>query len=320
MMKLGRRPLLQGYYRDRLCDSQARTIWDSGWRANRIVEGCNELLAALMKREPGFSGILYWAVGEGKPVWDNLMPSPGAGDRQLSAEVARKALPVADIVYLDENNQVVGEPTPRLQITAAFTREELGGEGPRFLREFGLFGGNATNVANSGWMIDYVIHPRIQVAVGMTLMRSLHLAFGVGGTGMEGGVGGFGGTLPVNSIDGVGQQFSSVLNAAGVHTLNDLIAVNPLQPIRPIPDVKLREFRAKARMALGLRADLASFAQLSEWSISRFLREDPEVIFAEVPDVLTSQVIELQEMLAVLQVALDDTALREISLGTLISS
>ena len=320
MMKLGPRPLLQGYYCDRLCDSQSRMIWESGWRANRIVEGCNELLAALMKREPGISGILYWAVGEGAVAWDNLMPSPSADDRELSAEVARKAMSAADIVFLDEHNQVVEGPTPRIQITAAFTREELGGGASRFLREFGLFGGNATNAANSGWMIDYVIHPRIEISEGMTLTRSLHLAFGVGGAGIEDAVGGFGGTLPVNSIDGVGHRFASVLNAAGVRTLNDLIAVNPLQPIRPIPGVKLREFRAKARMALGLRADLTPFVPLSEWSISRFLQEDPEVIFAEVPGVMTSQVIELQERLAVLQVALDDAALREISLGTLMQS
>ncbi|HMS82458.1 MAG TPA: hypothetical protein PKD12_02260 [Nitrospira sp.] len=320
MMKQAHRSMLQGFYRDQVCNSQNRMIWDSGWRANRIVESCNELLAALMKREPGVSGILYWAVGEGAAAWDSLMPSPSAGDRKLSAEVARKALSVENIAFLDENNQIVDEATPRLQISAAFTRGELGGEGPRFLREFGLFGGNATNAANTGWMIDYVIHPRIQLSEGMRLTRNLHLSFGVGGAGTVNVVGGFGGTLPVNSIDGVGQRFSSAFHVAGVRTLNDLIAVNPLQRIQSIPDIKFLEFRAKAKMVLEFRADLRPFASLSEWSISRLLQVDPESISAEVPDIATHQVIQIREALSVLQVALDDAALREVSLGTLLNS
>ncbi|MDH5626205.1 MAG: hypothetical protein OEY21_08870 [Nitrospira sp.] len=320
MMPREHRPLLQGYYRDRLCDSDNQTIWDGGWRTNRVVDRCNGLLAALMKGEPGFAGILYWAVGEGEPAWDNLMPSPVAGDRELSAEVARKALSAAHIAFLDERDQAVEEPTSRLRVEATFTRQELGGEGPRVLREFGLFGGDATTAANSGWMIDYVIHPRIQVSEGMTLTRNLHLIFGVGGAGTADLVGGFGGTLPVNSIDGVGHRFSSILNAAGVRTLHDLIAVNPAQRIRSIPGVKLLEFRAKAMLALGFRADLTPFASLSEWSISRLLQEDSQVILAGAPGVGTSQVIQLQEALAVLQVAFDDAALQEISLGALMQS
>jgi hypothetical protein len=319
-MKQGDPPFLEGYYRDRLCDSQNRTIWDGGWRANRVVERCNGLLAALMKGEPGFSGILYWAVGEGEAAWDNLMPSPSGDDRELSNEVARKALSAEEIVFLDENNEAVEEPTSRLQIGTTFTPEELGGDRP--LREFGLFGGDATETANSGWMIDYVIHPRIQLSEEMTLTRNLHLTFGIGGAGMSDVAAGFGGTLPVNSIDGVGKRFGSILNVAGVRTLNDLIAVNPLQRIATIPGVKLREFRAKARMALGFRADLLPFTSLSEWNISDLLQADSEAILADIgtPSVGTSQVIQLQEALAVLQVALDDSALQEISLGTLMGS
>lgn len=319
-MKQDDPPLLQGFYRDRLCDSQNRPRWDGGWLTNRVVESCNGLLAALMKGEPGFSGILYWAVGEGAASWDNLMPNPNADDRQLSNEIARKALTAEEIVFLDEDNEPVERPTSRLQIGTTFTREEFGGQGLQSLREFGLFGGDATEAANSGWMIDYVIHPRIQLSAGMTLTRNLHLTFGIGGAGET--VGGFGGALPVNSIDGVGQRFSSVLNVAGIRTLNDLIAVNPLQRIASIPGVKLREFRAKARMALGLRADLLPFASLSEWSISNLLRADTEVLIAEIdaPEVTARHVIQMQEALAVLQVALDDTALQEISLGTLLSS
>lgn len=323
-MKRAHSPWLQGYYRDQVRNAKHRLIWDGGWRANRVVQSCNGLLAALMKGEAGFSGILFWAVGEGASSWDRLMPSPKAEDDRLTQEIVRKPLSAEDIHYLDEANQMVEGPTARLQIGATFTLEDLGGEGIRSLREFGLFGGDATAAADSGWMIDYVIHPRIQVSAGMTLTRNLYLTFGLGGGGggMEESVGGFGGALPVMSIDGVGKRFSSAFNSAGVSSLNDLIALDPLQAIASIPGVKLREFRVKARMVLGFRADLMPFAALSARSISDLLLADPETLAAEigVPAVGASHVIQLQEALAVLQVALDDSALQDISLGALLSS
>ncbi len=314
---------LKGTYNDCLIDSSGQCLWESGWQNNRVVERCHRLLAALMKREAGMSGILYWAVGEGLATWDRLMPSPNAGDTQLATEIARLALMPEQILYLDNENEISDEPTARLQISTTFTREALGGQGIRSLREFGLFGGDATETANSGWMIDYVIHPRIALSPGMTLTRNLHLTFGIGtGVGTE-TVGGFGSTLPVISIDGVGEQFSVLLNAAGVNTLNDLIEIDPLQTISSIPGVKLREFRAKARMVMGFRADLLPFASLSEQNISTLLKTEPETIASEiglVGTVTSSHVIQMQETLAILQVALDDAALQEISLGRLLST
>jgi hypothetical protein len=313
---------LRGTYRDRLTDAQGRPVWDSGWRTNRVVDSCNALIAALMKAEPGFSGVLFWAVGAGATSWDNLMPSPLAADRQLSNEIARKAVVPADIVFLDDQDAAVAGPTSRLRIASTFTPADFGGQGIPSLREFGLFGGDATTTANSGWMIDYVIHPLIRLSAGMTLTRNLNLTFGLGGPGIVDLPGGFGATLQVGNIDGVGARFASALSAAGVRTLNDLIQLNPLQRIASIPPVRLREFRAKARMALTFRADLIPFTALSDRSISSLLQADPATLAAAigVPAVTASHVIQLQDALAVLQVALDDDALQQITLGTLLPS
>ncbi len=319
--KTTHRPFLRGIYKDCLTDPQGKHIWESGWRNNRVVQRCHLLLAALMKREPGFSGILYWAVGEGAASWDRLIPSPNGDEQQLANEVSRKTLAAGDIRYLDERHNVVETPTARLQISATFAREELGGEGVQVLREFGLFGGDATGTLDSGWMIDYIIHPGIPLSAGMTLTRNLHLSFG-SGTDLGESMGGFGGALPVISIDGIGEEFSGLLNRTGINTLSNLVAIDPLQSIENIPGVKLREFRAKARMVLNLNADLLAFVPLSERNISDLLKADPQTLAGEVgsPLVTDSHIIQMQEQLAILQVALDDTTLREISLGDLLNT
>ena len=225
------------------------------------------------------------------------------------------------IQYLDEEDQVTETPTSRLQIAATFRHEDLGGQGPRTLREFGLFGGDATAEANSGWMIDAVIHPRIPLSPGLSLTRNLRLTFG-GGAGTGEAVGGMGQTLPVISIDGVGRRYGSILSAAGVNTVGDLLGIDPLLPMRTIPPVKLREFRAKARLVLGFRVNVSPFMSLAQRSLSDLLKSDPETLAAEIssPAVTSESVIGLQESLALLQVALDDAALQEITLGNLLGS
>lgn len=308
-----------GRYRDVCHDAQGRKLWDSGWQNNLVVQSCYILLAALMKRETGISGILYWAVGTGDPGWDRLMPGPVPADTQLRNEIARLPMDMSRIVYLDNENAVSESPTNRLEIRASFNADALGFEGPQPLREFGLFGGDAADAAGSGIMINYVIHPQIPLSADMSLTRTLHLSF-CGGAQLGDGMSGFAARLPVISIDGVGEQFSRVLNAAGVNTLDDLLQIDPLQPLENIPAVKLREFRAKARIVTGFRANLSPFSALFERSISALLQTNPEELAAETdsPTVTPERVVRMQEALAILQVALDDAVLQEINMAGLL--
>ena len=313
--------LIKGYYCDTLTDSQGRVLCDSSWRSNLIVQNCNLFLAGLMKQHQGIQGILYLAIGEGEDDWDSSRPSPLLTTSRLAREVARKALTEDHIVYLDNTNEPMETSSNRLEVTAEFSGEEFASNGPKHLREFGLFGGDATNETDSGFMIDYVIHLRIDLMPEMRLIRKVRLTFLTGAAKLE-ELTGFGSALPVKSIDGIGDEYARQLAASGVQSVSDLIEIDPMSSVGKVPQVKLREFRAKARMVMRLRVGMAPFMPLADRSISNLLREQPEDLAdsIETPGVTPEMVTNLQEELAALQIALDDAQLQRITLGELINT
>jgi len=316
---------IKGIYCDELADAAGRVTWRSGWRSNAIVASCDRLLAALMKREAGVQGILYWAIGSGDAGWDLALPEATPAASWLVSEVARQQLSPEQIGYVDQSGAPAGTPKNCLEITAEFGVGDLPAEGLTPLREFGLFGGDATAGAGTGLMVDYVIHPRIDLGGGLTLRRTLRLSFASGtppDSGPGGGDGiplGFGADLPVISIDGVGEDFGAQLVSGGVATLGDLVRIDPLIAVGEIPLVRLREFRAKARLVLGLRLDLAPFTGLSDRSVSDILRERPESLARATRDrtVTPEDAGRFQEQLATLQIALDDVQLQQVTLAQL---
>ena len=165
---------LKGYYRDVVTDVTGRVRSNTGWRLNLIVKNCDRLLAAMMKRHDGMQGILYLAVGEGEEGWDLAQPTPIPSTSKLTKELLRQPIEADQIVYLDSQIQ---EPTNHLEITAEFHGAGLVTNGFRSLREFGLFGGNANEAPDSGFMINYVIHPRIDLNPDATLTRRVRLNF-----------------------------------------------------------------------------------------------------------------------------------------------
>ena len=168
---------MSGRYQDRFFNHQGILLWQSSWRSNRILNNCDRLLAALLKGEVGMEGLLYWAVGEGQPIWDDLLPNPQSTNTQLTQEVARFPLAPGQINYIDDQGNFSIIPTQRLEILLDIDGSTLVDSGFQSLREFGLFGGDATTAPDSGFMINQVIHPRIDVAPGMTLSRTLQLTF-----------------------------------------------------------------------------------------------------------------------------------------------
>lgn len=117
-------------------------------------------LATLKDQQP-----LYVAVGAGLPAWDDAPPAADIEVAQLVAEVGRKvALPEA-VVYLDADDNAVETPTPRLQVAVTFD-EEVG-----TLRECGLFGGAATDDPNSGTLLAYYVHAKVEKTPGTPLLR-----------------------------------------------------------------------------------------------------------------------------------------------------
>jgi microsomal dipeptidase-like Zn-dependent dipeptidase len=129
---------------------------------------------------------------------------------------------------------------------------------------------------------------------------------------------GFGANLPVISIDGIGDEYAAKLGENGIYTLSDLVQMDSFTHIDSIPQVRLREFRAKARMVMLLEVNLTPFHALADRSISNVLSERPEIL-AKDSATLTSEIIEqFQEELTVLDIVLDDAHLKEIMLGDMI--
>ena len=310
---------IKGIYSDVLTNSSGQVVSDSGWHSNMIVQSCSLLLAALMRRHEGMQGILYWAVGEGEDGWDTSETTASSNATKLKNEITRVALAEDQIVYLPIENEPPGTLSNRLEITLELKGEDLISNGSLALREFGLFGGDASDASDSGLMINYVIHPRIDLTPELTLMRKLRLTFSTGAIEEEEIVR-FGATLPVKSIDGVGDEYASDLDEQDIQSLSDLVEIDPLSPVGNIPQVKLREFRAKARTVMHLRVNLTHFFPLAQWNISDLLTESPENLVNEIgsPDVTKEMAMHLQEQLAMLQIALDDTQLQSIKLNHLI--
>lgn len=141
---------------------------------NTVVNDCSRVIASLMKGHKGFSGITYWAVGSGEPLWNNENPpTPSIDDAKLTNETFRKLIPPENIVFLNSANEVVEEVTNKLQITIDFNEGEANGE----LREFGLYGGDAKDTKGSGIMVNHKIHPLIYKTSGMKLQRIIRITF-----------------------------------------------------------------------------------------------------------------------------------------------
>lgn len=141
---------------------------------NTVVDDCSRLIASLMKGQVGHKGITYWAVGSGAGSWDNANPpAPTVGDTKLVNETFRKAVLDTDIVFLDANDAETQAVTNKIQIKLVFNEDEANGE----LREFGLYGGNATATKGSGIMINRKTHGLIYKTSGMQLERTIRIVF-----------------------------------------------------------------------------------------------------------------------------------------------
>lgn len=132
---------------------------DKDWNKNTITVGMTILLAGLMKNDPGFTGgILQHAQGTGLPAWDVTLPTPLFSQTQLVNEYFRKA--PDSISYVDSMGVPTLDRTNSILIrtTLDFNEANGGDNLGRFIREQGIFGGDATATLNSGFMADAINH------------------------------------------------------------------------------------------------------------------------------------------------------------------
>lgn len=142
---------------------------------NIVVDSISRLISALIKNQSGYSsGNLYWAVGQGAGSWDDAPYSPVSSNKTLQNEVFRKAIPASNRSFIDNNGNKTSSVTNRLQLDIAIESGEANGYS---LREFGIFGGNASGTRNSGIMINHKSHSRVDKIEGMRIERSVRFTF-----------------------------------------------------------------------------------------------------------------------------------------------
>lgn len=135
---------------------------------NLIVNTASILIARLLKdnNEPE-GGITYLAVGSGGDGWDlQNPPQPVATQTKLNNEIARKAFSTEDVTFIDpDTGDPTGVPTNVVDYTATFSETEAVGP----LVEMGLFGGDASSLADSGTMVNFRTFPVLNKSNSMTL-------------------------------------------------------------------------------------------------------------------------------------------------------
>lgn len=144
--------------------------------ANLITEPITRLLAGLMKNEPTFpNGIAFHAVGSGLVSWDTALPAPTFAQTQLVTEIFRKA--PDSISYLDGGGLPTLTITNKIRVKTTFDFLDGPGLNGNFIREQGLFGGDATSTLNSGKLIDAINHVKIFKDATIRLVRQIELTF-----------------------------------------------------------------------------------------------------------------------------------------------
>lgn len=117
-------------------------------------------------------GSVYVALGSGLPEWDRSLPIYNRRTNSLQNEVVRKLVSSEDIVYVDEQNNPVSEPTTKIRISMNF----LAGEGIGSIREAGVFmGRSASSDANAGELVCYYMHPLIEKSDTASLSRQFFI-------------------------------------------------------------------------------------------------------------------------------------------------
>ena len=135
---------------------------------NIIVNTASILIARLLKdsREPD-GGITYLAVGTGAVGW-NLQnpPQPTASQTKLYSEIARKAFTTEDVTFIDpETGDATTVPTGVVDFTMTFAETEA--VGPWV--EMGLFGGDASDLRDSGTEVNFRTFPVLNKGNSMVM-------------------------------------------------------------------------------------------------------------------------------------------------------
>jgi hypothetical protein len=303
---------LMGEFQDTIRDGGAGSRSTRVWRCNRIVSTAWPLIAARLRDASAVRGIVCCAFGSGDERWDRAAPTVTPDTRQLAREVARVAIASDQVRYVDAVGQPSADPTHRLELAVT-----LIASAPLVVREFGLFGGEATALPDSGRLINYAIHPRVDLTRGARLTRRIRLSFRPEGAAAADELSMHGhwiSTEPAQTVDGVGPVLARELGRQGVTTVADLAALDVTRRPAALALAKAIELRAKARLTLRAVAHPSVIAGLDDITLAKLLQTPATALPPTAP---AAAVEALQEKLALLQLALGATFLERTRLGQL---
>jgi hypothetical protein len=305
--------MIRGKYRDAVQDTRGRLVFDSEWSSNTIVDPAWPLIAGLLKNDPALDGILFWAVGAGDPAWDGTHTAASPATTQLQDEIERHTVPVKSIVYLDSNGIPVESPTTWIEVSASFTWPAEA----QTLREFGLFGGGASKVKDSGSLINYVIHPLLDLAAGTTLTRRLRLSLRPeDGSEWLDIPRHWLGDASVTNLIGVGAIQADALADAGIETIGQLAEAEPTAMTVDLPLARRVDVRAKANLALRTVARLSPLSGLLNRTAWQIIVTPTATLAADAgaPEELVAR---LREQMNALKSSLRNAFLQGVTIGEL---
>ncbi len=169
---------VRGRWRDKITYADG-TEEVTPWRPNQIQNVAAIVAAALFRRYDetaegtDWDGITYMGIGRGNVTWDTVPPTQDAADTILEDEFVRKAIAPSDMSFSD------GAGTPQLpesrfiMIVVTLAPSEANDS----LREFALFGGDATGTVNTGQMINWIVHNRFDKDSSITIQRTVEFEF-----------------------------------------------------------------------------------------------------------------------------------------------
>ena len=163
---------VSGVYRDIIRNVNTGDVFATPWQHNLVVTSALNLITSLFGGKTS-NGLKYWAVGSGADSWDETSIDPQLSETTLTNEIGRKLISTDDIEFYDSNNKPSVKPTNRLHISLTFNEDECNGK----WREFGLFGGDASAVMNTGIMVDKKHHSIITKTNETTIERHIILTF-----------------------------------------------------------------------------------------------------------------------------------------------
>jgi len=163
---------MEGIWWDKIHTRQSDgsiTVVETAKVHNTIMDKVAQLLAGLLKNETTFTGgILYHGLGRGNSAWDTspTPPSPDKSNTILVDEYFRKSPDLVE--YIDDIGNPTSTITNRVRLKTIFDFSEANGE---WIREQGVFGGDATTGLNSGHIINIIRHSRIRKEDNVKLER-----------------------------------------------------------------------------------------------------------------------------------------------------